>query len=49
MIRVMGRFRSMGASGGVDLIFDYTYTQMARIADFITRERRHRRRKRKRG
>lgn len=38
MIRVMGRFRSMGAAPGTDLIFDYTYTHLARIADFITRE-----------
>jgi MFS family permease len=51
MIRVLGRFRSMGGSGGADLIFDYTYTQIARIADFVTREnRRHGvRRMRKRG
>jgi MFS family permease len=39
MIRVLGRFRSMGAAPGTELLFDYTYTHMARIADFITRER----------
>jgi hypothetical protein len=39
MIQVMGRFRSMGAAPGTEMLFNYTYTHMARIADFITRER----------
>jgi MFS family permease len=37
LIRVMGRFRSMGAAPGTDILFDYTYTHLARIADFVTR------------
>ncbi len=40
MIRVMGRFRTMGMSAAPELLFDYTYTHLARIADFITRENR---------
>jgi hypothetical protein len=38
LIRVMARFRTMDASRPVGLMFDYTYTHLARIADFIARE-----------
>lgn len=39
MIRVIGRFRSMSSSSASDFIFDYTFTHLARVADFITREK----------
>lgn len=38
MVRVMGRFRSMDASQPVQLLFEYTYTHVARVADLIARE-----------
>jgi hypothetical protein len=38
LIRVLGRVRSMSAATGADTLFDYTYTQLARAADFVTRE-----------
>jgi MFS family permease len=38
MIRVMGRFRSMNAEYNGDFLFDYVYTHLARIADFVARE-----------
>ena len=39
MIRVIGRFRSMSSSAAPDIIFDYAFTHLARVADFITREK----------
>ncbi len=38
MIRVLGRFRSMGSSPAADMVFTYGYTHLARLADMITRE-----------
>ena len=38
MIRVMGRFRSMSIEYNGDFLFDYVYTHLARIADFVARE-----------
>lgn len=39
MMRVMARFRSMNTAEPFEPIFSYTYTHVARIADFIARER----------
>jgi MFS family permease len=38
MIRVMGRFRSMNTEFVGDFLFDYVYTHIARVADFVARE-----------
>jgi MFS family permease len=38
MMRVMARFRSMNTEEPFEPIFSYTYTHIARIADFIARE-----------
>ena len=38
MMRVMARFRSMNTAEPFEPIFNYTYTHVARIADFIARE-----------
>lgn len=39
MVRVMARFRSMNTAEPLEPIFSYAYTHVARIADFIARER----------
>ena len=39
MMRVMARFRSMNTAEPLEPIFNYAYTHVARIADFIARER----------
>ncbi len=39
MMRVMARFRSMNTAEPLEPIFSYAYTHIARIADFIARER----------
>jgi MFS family permease len=39
MMRVMARFRSMNTAEPFEPIFSYAYTHVARIADFIARER----------
>jgi MFS family permease len=39
MVRVMARFRSMNTMDPLEPIFSYAYTHVARIADFIARER----------
>lgn len=39
MIRVIGRFRAMGSTNASAFVFDYTSTHLARVADFITREK----------
>ena len=39
MMRVMARFRSMNTAEPFEPIFSYAYTHIARIADFIARER----------
>jgi hypothetical protein len=38
MVRVMARFRSMNMMDPLEPIFTYSYTHVARIADFIARE-----------
>jgi hypothetical protein len=39
MVRVMARFRSMNTMDPLEPMFTYAYTHIARIADFIARER----------